>query len=79
MKVIKKFHIKELIHSITPIAIFFIFVFHKHIITGIILGYFYLSVISFIYVQLKEASILTYIILIFDILFFAILVPLTYL
>jgi len=78
MKTALRINLKEIFHSIAPVVIFFIFTFNNHIIAGIILGYFYLAIVSFIYSQLKEASIFTYTILIFEILFFTILVPLSY-
>jgi len=78
MKIALKINLKEIFHSIVPIVIFFIFTSNNHIIAGIILGYFYLAIVSFIYTRLKEASIFTYIILIFEVLFFTILVPFSY-
>jgi len=80
MKVIikSKIRFKELFHIIMPMLIFFLFAFSNHITAGVVVGYFYLAITGFVYTQIKEASVFTYIILIFETFFFGILVPLSY-
>jgi len=78
MKTAVKLNFKEIFHSIVPMSIFFIFAFSNHITAGVVVGYFYLAFVGFVYTKIKEASTFTYIILLFDVFFFSILIPLSY-